>query len=301
MSAERSLNLLYHYYTHIRPNPVVLELCGAVAPDLPYTAERDDDLTVIVNAYARPEYLGLIWEAVQYQSRRPRETWIVQNWPGDRAAVPRELFERIRAGGHHDTRIMTLDVNLGPWFRFFLAALWCRTRYVAIYDDDTLSGRLALETALAHLERQPGVYGSRGIICTWLPDGPSFWKHEVEGWPSGTDQVTAVDFVGHLWVMETYWLRELFRHLPEPLLASADPGRQCGEDMYLSFVAQRVGLPTYVLPHGRPPDPRWSSIQGNEMGTHPNSMSMGTPLDHGDRYLTCFVRQGWRLLRYQDR
>src|SRR5438105_5116771 len=37
-----------------------------------------------------------------------------------------------------------------------------------------------------------------------------------------------------MWIMETSWLGELVRHLPERLVRAPDPARECGEDMYVS-------------------------------------------------------------------
>src|SRR5579864_6318651 len=191
-------NWLFDYYTRVRPNRRVLEFCGVLQPDTPY-AQRSADLTAIINAYARPEYLPLIWEALQYQSCRPAETWVLQNNPGGRSIVPTAALAQIRSAGD---RVIESDLNHGCWFRFVLAALSCRTRFVAILDDDTLPGRLAFETALQDLTQTPGVYGGRGITFAWRTDGPTFEQHEVSGRPAGTPERTQVDFVGHMWVME---------------------------------------------------------------------------------------------------
>jgi len=290
-----SLNFLHRYYTEVLPNPRVLELCGVHEPHAPYTPATDPDLTVIISAWARPEYLPLIWEAIQYQSRRPRETWIVQNDPRGRALVPREFLAEARA---YSTVIIDSGINHGCWFRFLLAALYCRTRYVAIFDDDTLPGSDALATAVGSLEKQSGLYGGRGIIFRNEGNGPQFCVHDVEGWPAGTAETTPVDFVGHMWVTESRWMRELFRYLPERLFDAADPAHECGEDMYLSFVAQRCGLSTFVYPHGQGCNPRWSSIQAYEMGQHANAMSFCGHLSAGDEYLRLAVATGWRLLRF---
>jgi hypothetical protein len=291
----KPLNLLFDYYTNFRPNPLVLQLTGATCPDVPYTDERED-LTVLINAWARPEYLPLVWEAIQYQTRRPKETWIIQNNPGARAVVPRQFLESV--GRDYDTRIIDSGFNHGCWFRFILAALSCRTRYVAIYDDDTLSGRMALEAALTDLLHNPGVYGGRGVIFNPVKAGPAFLNYVALGWPTGSERAEQVDFVGHLWVMETCWLRELLRHIPSMLLDARDPARECGEDMYVSFVAQKLGIPTFVFGHSGGINPRWSSIQGSEMGFHRNAMFLNGGLRKGERYLRHFIAEGWKLLRY---
>jgi hypothetical protein len=289
------LNLLNDYYTRVSPNTRVLELTGATEPDTPYGRERDDDLTVIINGFARPEYLPLVWEAVQYQSRRPRETWIVQNDPCGKAEVPRDFLAAARA---HGTSVIDAGLNLGCWFRFLLAALYCRTRYVAVFDDDTLPGRDALATALAALAQRPGIYGGRGITFRNEGEAPRFWAYDVSGWPVGSPETTQVDFVGHAWVLETSWLRHVLPLLPRRFLDAPAPGRECGEDMFLSFAAQRFGLSTFVWAHGADCNPRWSSVQAYEMGFHANAMNVSGGLAGGDDHLRELVASGWRLMRY---
>jgi hypothetical protein len=293
----RPLNLLYDYYTNIKPDPSVLELCGAAQRDTPYTNERDNDLTVIINAWGKPEYLSLVWESVQYQTRAPKETWVIQNNPGRAADVPRAFLEAVSRD--YKTVVIDSGLNHGCWFRFILAALTCRTPYVAIYDDDTLSGHLALATALSEMQNRPGVYGGRGVTFDPVAGGPMFQRASVSGWPRGTVSTEQVDFVGHLWVMERYWLRHLLSRLPELFLSSPDQGRECGEDMYVSFVAQLQEIPTFVFGHGgHERNPRWSSIQGIEMGAHRNAMYRTGALRNANKYLRTLVAEGWRLLRY---
>jgi hypothetical protein len=291
-----SLNYLHEYFSRVRPNPAVLELCGVHGRGVPYSEQIDPDLTAIVNGYGRPEYLPLVWEAIQYQTRRPRQTWIVQNGPGAASDVPREFLEAARK--RDDTHVVDADLNLGCWFRLFLAALYCRTRYVAIFDDDTVPGYMALETALEDLSIKPGIYGGRGITLNFTPAGPRFWDHEVSGWPTGNARVTQVDFVGQLWVMETYWLHNMFKYLPHRLLVASEPSRECGEDMFISFAGQKSGVATFVFRHGHPRNARWSSLEGDEMGFHPNAMHVTGGLAAGDKYLGEFVDAGWHLLRF---
>jgi hypothetical protein len=290
-----TLNLLHDYYTTVSPNPKVLKFCGVSERDVPYTVQRDDDLTVIINGYARPEYLPLVWEGIQYQTRRPYETWIIQNSPQGRCPVPRKFFEEAR---RFHTKIIDSDLNHGCWFRFLVAALYCRTRYVAIYDDDALSGRLALEAAVSDLSRTPGIYGCWGATFLNEPDGPSYWKRELAGWPAAQDHPVAVDFVGQMWVLETDWLKALFNYLPERLFATPDPGRECGEELLVSFVGQKLGRQTFIYSIGREYNPRWASIQGIEMGGHPAAMSQTGGLSQADYHLRLLRTLGWSLRRY---
>jgi hypothetical protein len=277
----------------------VLELCGIQGMDTPYPSAYNDELTCIINAYARPEFLPLIWEGVQYQSLRPKETWIVQNNPKEAACVPYAFFDRMRQ--RNDTVVINSGINHGCWFRFLLAALYCRTRYVVFLDDDTLPGHMSFARAISNMVANPGIYGGRGLILESTPSGPKYWNHEVYGWPVGTEGATEVDFVGQMWVVETYWLRELFKYLPDRLFTVDEPAHECGEEMYLSYVGQKIGLKSYTFDHGYPYNSKWSSIQAYEMGNHQAAMHMTGGLNQTDFYLQEFVRDGWRLLRYTDK
>jgi len=292
---DRSHNYIFSYYTTVAPNPVVIDFCGA-RYNAPYTEHRDDELTVVINAFSRPEYLPLIWEAVQYQTRRPKQTWIVQNNPVGKAPVPTTFLARMRE--RDDTVVIDSGLNHGCWFRFLLAALHCRTRYLIVLDDDTMPGRLAFSTVLEELARQPGLYGGRGLILNDGGAGPQYWDHEVHGWHVGTAETTQVDFAGHLWAMETYWLHQLFRYLPEPYIKARDQGNECGEELFISYVAQRCGLNTYVYPHGLPYNARWSSVQGIEMGSHAAAMHLNQGLARADFYVRYFVERGWKLINH---
>ena len=169
---------------------------------------------------------------------------------------------------------------------------------MAIFDDDTLPGRLALEAGLEDMARQPGVYGCWGATFLAEPGGPRYWRRQVEGWPEARDEAVEVDFIGQMWLLETDWLKAIFNHLPERLFTSPEPGRECGEELLISFVAQRMGRPSFIYKLGREYGPRWASIQGIEMGAHPASMSVTGALGPADHYLHATRKLGWRLLRY---
>jgi len=157
---------------------------------------------------------------------------------------------------------------------------------------------MALEAAMDDMARQPGVYGGRGIILKPAAAGPSFWNYQLSGWPTGNAVAEQVDFVGHFWLMETYWLRDLLSNLPDRLFSAPNVAGECGEDMYLSFVAQQRGIPTLTYGHGEGCNPRWSSIQAYEMGLHPNAMFCTGSLDGGEWYLRHLLSRGWKLLRF---
>jgi hypothetical protein len=62
--------------------------------------------------------------------------------------------------------------------------------------------------------------------------------------------------------------------------------------MYLSPVAQRVGLKTFVYSHGSQCNPRWSSIQAYEMGMGATAMSCDGGLAGGDTSATSSTAGG---------
>ena len=156
------------------------------------------------------------------------------------------------------------NTNLGVWARFAYA-LNVETKYVCIFDDDTIPGRKWLENCLDTIKTHRGLLGTVGLLYT-IPAPPnpnsSYFENYVRfGWPHNNTRVQEVDLVGHSWFFEREWLSAYWRELPDPKY------KTCGEDMHFSFMIQKyLGLKTYVPPH--PPEDKemWGSIKGSEYG-----------------------------------
>ena len=132
--------------------------------------------------------------------------------------------------------------NFGVWPRFSLA--WhLQTAYVAVFDDDAIPGKKWLENCLAMLDRcGPCLVGSVGVV---FPDRHREGRGYV-GWKLPSDKIIRADLVGHSWFMPRDLLRDM---MDAPLGLMHDTA---GEDYWLSYSAQKRGMPVVCPPH--PPD-----------------------------------------------
>ena len=140
-------------------------------------------------------------------------------------------------------------------------------------------------------ETHPGILGSAGIIL----DNCSYNPHTRAGWPLPNPEVKEVDLVGHAWFMERSVIPYLWREKP--------PTWDNGEDIQLSYSAQRYGnIKTYCPPH--PPDDKswWGSIKGNALGIDEVASSCPTVKSHGqffgerDMCVRHALDNGWRTV-----
>ena len=72
------------------------------------------------------------------------------------------------------------------------------------------------------------------------------------GWAAPVREVTEVDFVGHSWFFERSLTDKMFKHKKSAVYKDTLRYRQykfAGEDMTLSFMCKKEGIPTYVPPH----------------------------------------------------
>jgi hypothetical protein len=148
--------------------------------------------------------------------------------------------------------------NWGVWPRFFFG-LHLDVDYVAVFDDDTIPGHRWFENCLATLQKTgPAVLGACGI---GFKDGT---REQVIclGWKYPCDQIVEADIVGHAW----FFPRDLLREFPDAPRFLKNP--TCGEDYYLSVVAQRRGMKTYCPSH--PPD------QPELWGASQDAMQLGS-------------------------
>ena len=214
------------------------------------------DITVILNGYKRKEQLNEQLDALKNQTVKPDSILLLYNYPGDDEFVNYDIMEEIPTAFS--------NTNLGVWARFAYA-LNVETKYVCIFDDDTIPGRKWLENCLDTIKTHRGLLGTVGLLYT-IPAPPnpnsSYFENYVRfGWPHNNTRVQEVDLVGHSWFFEREWLSAYWRELPDPKY------KTCGEDMHFSFMIQKyLGLKTYVPPH--PPEDKemWGSIKGSEYG-----------------------------------
>jgi hypothetical protein len=142
----------------------------------------NEDITVILNGYKRPHVLKEQYEAVMAQTIKPKEVMFWHNHSDLASQFDKEIV--------HQTTAFQGNSNLGVWARFAYA-LMAKTKYVCIFDDDTIPGNRWLENCYTHNKTNRGLYGTVGIVfnSTMGYDGP----YSRVGWPSANENLEKAD------------------------------------------------------------------------------------------------------------
>jgi hypothetical protein len=143
-------------------------------------------ITVILNCYKRPEYLKEQIEAIKSQTIPPEEIIVWYNKPEEQ-----EQYDLSNLGAN----IILCDKNYKFHGRF-TAALMAKTKYVAIFDDDTIPGKMWFENCLSSMKKKRGIYGTSGVVL----HGDKYLPNHKVGWNGKTpnEEIVQVDLVGHM-------------------------------------------------------------------------------------------------------
>ena len=128
--------------------------CSDAATSQKPTHLKDDNITVILNAYKRPGYMPQQVAALRRQTAPPTQIWIWCNNSGE--AMPD--FSDIA------DRVVISNFNWKFFGRFALANL-ATTTYVALFDDDILPQPCGLKIACAPSATDTMVYWAVAAFC----------------------------------------------------------------------------------------------------------------------------------------
>ena len=200
----------------------------------------ENSITVVLNVYRRVEHLERQIDAINKQSIQATKILV---WQNKGQVIPEHLKEKII--------ISDCNENLGVWARFAFA-LNANTKYVCVFDDDTIPGNFWFENCLKTMKTNEGLLGTRGLRYS-SPKRADLY--ECFGWCGPNEQTVEVDIVGHSWFFKREWLSIFWRELP--LLKSS---RIVGEDMHFSYTMQKyLNLKTFVPPHPINKKEMWGS------------------------------------------
>lgn len=240
-------------------------------------------ITVILNCYKRPEYLKEQIEAIQSQTIKSEEIIIWYNKP--------ENGKQYNVSGL-GAKVILCDHNYKFHGRF-AACLLAKTRYIAVFDDDTIPGKKWFENCLECMKRKPGIYGTTGVVL----HGYGYTPNHKVGWNGATpnEDIEEVDLVGHAWFMEKKDLLHLWREEPY----SWDNG----EDMQLSYYAQKYGnVKTYVPPHPASQRQLWGSTRGMEYGNDSKaSWHKASHMQLRNKIAKQQINNGWKTVRMEKK
>ena len=247
------------------------------------TDNEEEGITVILNSYRRPYNLELQVKSIREQTKKPTQIWL---WVNDHE--DNRDFDYSSLG---IDRIFQNDYNWKFYGRF-AAALLSDTKYVAIFDDDTIPGNRWFENCLDTMKTKEGILGTAGVVL----DDKFYVQHTRVGWPSQNTDTTQVDLVGHAWFFKREWLQYLWREIPTTW--------DNGEDIQLSYLAQKYGnIQTYCPPHPAGDKSMHGSILGNELGIDDKATSTNGAVSHQqffserDVCVQTAIRGGWSTVR----
>jgi len=250
--------------------------------------EIPSGITTILTVYKRPmEYLKEQILALNKQTIRSEDVWIWYNKPEEQT-------------GHYDLTSLGAKVIYSSHnFKFhgrFALGLLAKTKYIAVFDDDTVPGIKWFENCINTIENgYDGILGTTGVV---LDSDTGYVPNHKFGWNGNrVNEVKEVDLVGHAWFMKKEHLRHLWKQEPVTW--------ETGEDMQLSYFAQKhSGVKTFVPPHPEDDISLWGSHpeKGIEYGTdiHGESMTThnsGISLKQRNKCVTDMISGGWKLVK----
>jgi hypothetical protein len=201
---------------------------------------------VVLTVHKRPHLLKDQLTAIRRQSVPASEVVIWDNNAEVDYASP---------GLHGNESVVCCTKNWGVWPRFFHAQ-FLDTRFICVFDDDTLPGHDWLRNCLDTYSQLPPFSLVGGVGVTF-PDGTRdnrlYW-----GWKNPSDTIVNVDLVGHAWFFE--------RELLNWLVYDHRGGLTCGEDYAISATARKQGGCVVCPPHPKDQLSLWSSLRGFECG-----------------------------------
>lgn len=243
------------------------------------------DTTVILNLYRREEYLEEQIHAIKNQSVQPKEIWLWINAHKDN--------ENFDPGKYNIDRVFRNDHNWKYYGRF-AAALLADTKYIAMFDDDTIPGSGWFRNCIDCIEGDyNGILGGAGVKL----QSPFYVQHERVGWNGETtnEDTVEVDLVGHAWFFEREWLKYLWTEKPFTW--------DNGEDIQFGYLAKTLGgIRTFVPPHPAGCPSLHSSIKGWNYGTDNKASSNGSLMpipqfyQQRDECIKHGLDNGWRTV-----
>lgn len=243
----------------------------------------DESIGVVLTVYKRPQNLEEQLKAVRAQTQPASKIFIWHN------SVPGIVLDPKLVEG---LTVVTANPNMGVWPRF-LIGMELGTKYVCVFDDDTIPGHRWFENCLLTMKTHRGVLGTVGVT---FKNETRQGKYKGDswtrvGWPNPNEKPVEVDIVGHSWFFERDWLRA---YANEPRRGYST----CGEDYHLSVSAQKqLKLKTYVPAHPKDHTEWWGSLKGMQLGTDDAALyKITSETTKKAQTHSAYVSKGWKPL-----
>ena len=250
-------------------------------------SQLDLNVDVLLTAYKRPQVLAQQLEAIKNQTIKPKNILLYQDGIDSYYKIELNKMFLRQFSDYHIAK-----ENTGVWQRFVYASKAAKSKYVCVFDDDTIPGPRWLENCYIHMQQSKGIYGTNGIL---LRNGVNYPSRDmlVAGWHSANEKIAEVDFVGHSWFVERDYLKYMAK---KPYIKDY---KYVGEDMCLSYSCQEHDIFTYVPPHPLDNIPLWGSLPqyGQKYGSNEVALSVNSVhLADMRKILAQMRNDGWKLL-----
>lgn len=240
----------------------------------------NNEVTVILNIYKRPQHLEEQYNSILVQTHKPKSIII---WNNGNTEFDFTKYKQ-------ETIFVDCSKNLGVWSRFIMA-LNSNTEYICLFDDDTIPGPQWLESCIGYIKKYDGLLGTIGVI--FKPGKYYVTKNRV-GWAEPNETIEEVDIVGHSWFIRRENLIKLMSELP-----NTEEFYKWGEDIYLSYMLQKhLHLKTYVPPHSKNNLAIWGSQPETAVnyGIEPVAISQTSDFSGFHKALTYFCDKNFETI-----
>lgn len=247
---------------------------------------EENSVTIILNIYKRAQHLEEQFDSLINQTMKPQKIIIWNNGC-------KEDFTKYKE--NKDVLFFDSNYNFGVWSRFFIS-LVATTKYVCVFDDDTIPGNKWIENCINTMEIvKNGVLGTCGMI---FKPGNEYDHIKRVGWVNPNEEIHEVDAVCHSW----FFKRETFiAYLSD--LPNTEIYKTFGEDMHLSHSHQKIKkIKTYVPPHPKNNKELWGSDfdKGWKYGTETCAISVSMPFKNFTIPFKRLIELGFETISNKD-
>jgi cellulose synthase/poly-beta-1,6-N-acetylglucosamine synthase-like glycosyltransferase len=210
----------------------------------------DANISVILTAWNRPQYLEEQVQAILSQTIIPREVVLWYNQPSKKLGII-ERKQLLNFKGAESVRKIICDYNFGIIPRFSMASC-LEGDYICIFDDDTIPGNRWFENCLQYVDKEKCILGTIGLRFLSKDHYPVLTQKPRMGWEGKNEDLEFVDLVGHCWFFHRNWAKYFWTE--EPLI------RSFGEDLHFCAMLQKHGIRTACPPHPASDKSLWGSL-----------------------------------------
>jgi glycosyltransferase involved in cell wall biosynthesis len=236
----------------------------------------NNDISVILNVYKRPDTLEKQIEAILNQSVKinPENIHIWYNYSGKGQYLPK------------NKKIKTYVCNWNTkFFGRFTIPLLCKTKYIAMFDDDILPQKDWFKNCLDSMGKKEGLYGGSGVIL----NAKQYNGCSKVGWNGlHSNKIEECDLQGHSWFFKQEWIKYLW----DEEIISWDNG----EDIMFAYACSKRGIKSYVPPH---PENLWTTDDkfARTIGSDENASWLKRPhIGERDKIVIKLINNGWETI-----